>query len=151
MATLEREFRYYKDHQDELVKQYDGKFLAIKGEEVVGVYDTELEAYTDAKRNHPAGTFLIQHCLPGEAYNIGGATVISVGEFLDLLVKRAYVPIKTRQDPQLIRPADVTLQIPCVDKFRRATGWKPQYDFNDSLKHLLKHWRKEAARNGAQA
>ena len=30
--------------QDELVEQYDGKFLAIKDNAVIGVYDSDLEA-----------------------------------------------------------------------------------------------------------
>ncbi len=64
---LETEFQYYKDHQAELVEQYEGKFLAIVGESVVGVFDTEMEAYSQMKNKHAPGTFLIQHCLPGEA------------------------------------------------------------------------------------
>ena len=63
---LEREFQYYKDHQDDLVKQHGGKFLAIVGEEVVGVFDSEIEAYLQTKKTHEVGTFLIQHCLPGK-------------------------------------------------------------------------------------
>jgi hypothetical protein len=63
---LEQEFNFYKEHQDELVKKYKGKFLAIVGQEVVGVFDTELEAYAEMKKKYPVGTFLIQHCLPGK-------------------------------------------------------------------------------------
>ena len=63
---LEKEFEFYKENQEDLVKEYEGKFLAIVGQEVIGVYDTELEAYSETKKEHAAGTFLIQHCLPGE-------------------------------------------------------------------------------------
>jgi len=63
---LEREFKYFKDHQEELVKKYNSKFIVIVGEEVVGNFDKELKAYTETKKNHPVGTFLIQHCLPGK-------------------------------------------------------------------------------------
>lgn len=63
---LDKEFNYYKDHQEELVQKYNGKFLAIVGEEVVGVFDTELEAYAEMKRKYALGTFLLQHCLPGK-------------------------------------------------------------------------------------
>lgn len=66
MASLEQEFKFYKDHQKELVEKYKDKFLAIVGEEIVGVYDTELQAYTATKKKHAVGTFLIQHCLPGK-------------------------------------------------------------------------------------
>lgn len=88
----------------------------------------------------------VLYCEPGEAYNIGGDTVMTVGECLERLCRLARVPIKKRMDPQLKRPADVTLQIPNSDKFKRATGWKPRYGFDESLRFLLDHWRREARR-----
>jgi len=63
---LEKEFNYYKENQDELVKRYKDKFLVIVGEEVVEVHNSELEAYTEAKKKYEPGRFLIQHCLPGK-------------------------------------------------------------------------------------
>lgn len=86
----------------------------------------------------------LQHGEPGEAYNIGGTTTMTVGEFLTRLVSLATVPIPTRPDPKLFRPADVTLQIPCTDKFARATGWKPVHPFDESLADLLSYWRRQA-------
>ncbi len=61
---LEKEYQYYNTHEEELLKQYNGKFIAIVGEEVVGVFDTELAAYTDMKKKYPLGKFLLQHVLP---------------------------------------------------------------------------------------
>jgi hypothetical protein len=66
MSDLEKELDYYIKHQDELIKQYEGKYLLIKDQKVVGSYDTELEAYQDAKSKYELGSFLIQPCLPGE-------------------------------------------------------------------------------------
>lgn len=86
----------------------------------------------------------IVHCIPGESYNIGGNTTLTVGEVLDRLVGMAGCPIPTRVDPALLRPADVTLQVPSVEKFRAATGWAPEYSFDESLRDLLEHWRREA-------
>ena len=83
-------------------------------------------------------------CVPGEVYNIGGVTIMKVGEFLERLIAAAKVPITTRCDPNLLRPADVTLQIPSIKKFAQATGWKPQYSFEDSLSELLGYWRGQA-------
>ncbi len=83
-------------------------------------------------------------CVPGEVYNIGGVTIMKVGEFLERLIAAAKVPITTRCDPNLLRPADVTLQIPSIEKFAQATGWKPQYSFEDSLSELLGYWRGQA-------
>jgi len=80
-------------------------------------------------------------CKFGEAYNIGGATIIKVGEFLALLKKHARCKIVSKPDPKLFRPADVTLQIPDTSKFRRITGWKPKYSFEKSVKFLLDNCR----------
>jgi GDPmannose 4,6-dehydratase/GDP-4-dehydro-6-deoxy-D-mannose reductase len=87
----------------------------------------------------------ILKCQPGEIYNIGGNTTISVGEFLELLKKHSKVPIPTRQDPALLRPADVTLQIPDVTKFTQATNWRPKVTFEESVKDLLEEWRRRIA------
>lgn len=63
---LQKQLEYFKSHQDELVEKYKGKFLVIKDQEVKGVYDTEIEAYTNAKKKFGLGNFLIQQCLPGQ-------------------------------------------------------------------------------------
>ena len=80
-------------------------------------------------------------CRAGEVYNIGGKTTVSVGDFLELLKKHAKVEIKTEQDPHLMRPADITLQIPDTRKFEAETNWKPKISFEDSIIGLLEEWR----------
>ncbi|TSC72511.1 MAG: GDPmannose 4,6-dehydratase [Parcubacteria group bacterium Gr01-1014_70] len=87
-----------------------------------------------------------EKCRPGEVYNMGGSTIITVGEFLELLKKYARIPIPSRVDSMLLRPADVTLQIPDTSKFTNETGWKPKYSFEDSVTFLLEHCRAEVAK-----
>lgn len=62
---LEKEFQYYIENQEALVKKYNGEAIVIINNEVVGVYETELEAYLASKENYEIGTFLIQKCAPG--------------------------------------------------------------------------------------
>lgn len=93
-----------------------------------------MKAYWDA----------ILYCEPGEVYNIGGVTTMTVGEFLKKIISMAKVKIHTQQDPKLLRPADVTLQIPSVEKFIKKTGWKPRYSFEESIVGLLSYWREQA-------
>jgi hypothetical protein len=64
---LEKEFKYYLDHQSELVEKHNGKFLVIKGEEVIGVYDTEDTAFFETEKSFEPGTFLIQYCEMGDS------------------------------------------------------------------------------------
>lgn len=82
--------------------------------------------------------------VPGEVYNIGGTTTLKVGEVLERLVSLAKRPIPTRVGQHLLRPADVTLQIPNIDKFVAVTGWQPKYGFEESLAELLDYWRAQA-------
>jgi GDP-4-dehydro-6-deoxy-D-mannose reductase len=82
---------------------------------------------------------------PGEIYNIGGRTVIKVGEFLDVLKQKATCKIPSAVDPNLLRPVDITLQIPDTSKFEQLTGWKPKYSFDESVEFLLNHCRHKVA------
>ncbi len=61
---LEREFEYYKAHQKELTEKHSGKFIVIISEAVVGIYDSEIDAFEETKKKHKIGTFLIQQCMP---------------------------------------------------------------------------------------
>ena len=84
----------------------------------------------------------MQKCTFGESYNIGGTTTMKVGEFLEKLKKLAKCEITSKVDPKLLRPADVTLQVPDVSKFEKETGWKPKISFEKSIENLLEYWRK---------
>jgi GDP-4-dehydro-6-deoxy-D-mannose reductase len=88
--------------------------------------------------------YSVLHCRPGEIYNIGGTATMKVGEFLKKLISMSNTTIPTRCDPSRLRPTDVTLQIPCVDKFINESGWKPEYSFEDSVANLLQYWREKA-------
>jgi nucleoside-diphosphate-sugar epimerase len=77
----------------------------------------------------------------GEVYNIGGNKTISVKQFLKELIKLAKCKIKYSVDKNLLRPQDVTLQIPNVKKFNKDTGWEPKVLFQDSVKRLLNECR----------
>ncbi len=63
---LEKEFDFYLAHQDELVRRFNGKYIVIKGEEVLGAYDSDLAAIEETAKTHELGTFLVQLCSPGK-------------------------------------------------------------------------------------
>ena len=66
---LAKEFKYYLENQDKLVDKYNGKVIVIKNCDVIGVYDTELEAVNETSKTEEIGTFLVQKCEPGtESY-----------------------------------------------------------------------------------
>ncbi len=87
----------------------------------------------------------------GEVYNIGGATTMKVGEMLDKLLSLSTIKDKVtiNVDKARLRPADVTLQIPCTDKFKEATSWEPVIPFEQTLQDLLDYWRDKLSRQRA--
>tara|TARA_Y100000590_G_scaffold447817_1_gene583610 strand:+ start:525 stop:1487 length:963 start_codon:yes stop_codon:yes gene_type:complete len=78
----------------------------------------------------------------GEIYNIGGKKTIKVKDFLKELIKNSNSKIITKLDKKLLRPTDVTLQIPNCKKFQKDTGWKLKIPFKKSVKKLLTDCRK---------
>ena len=65
---LDKEFKYYIDNQEEIVKSHFGRYIVIKDTEILGDFNSEVEAILFAKNNLqlPLGTFLVQHCMPGK-------------------------------------------------------------------------------------
>ena len=63
---LEKEFQYYLSHQAALVEKYNEKFVVIKNDELIGVYDSEEQAYFETIMHHEVGSFLIQLCEAGD-------------------------------------------------------------------------------------
>lgn len=64
--VLAKEFEHYKKHQAELVEKYNGKYIVIKNDEVLGAYNSELEAIKETSKQHEMGTFLVQKCELGD-------------------------------------------------------------------------------------
>lgn len=84
----------------------------------------------------------VNSCKFGEEYNIGGTEFLTVGEFLNELIRHSTSPnIICEQDSKLLRPVDVTMQIPDVTKFKTETGWSPKYSLSESMEFLLNHYR----------
>ena len=52
---LDKEFQYFMEHQQELASKYDGKYIVIVGNRVVGVYATNEEAYEESLKNYKLG------------------------------------------------------------------------------------------------
>ena len=49
--------------------------------------------------------------------------------------------IEIKQDKSLMRPKDVTLQIPDCSKLHSTIDWEPEIEFEKTLKDTLDYWR----------
>lgn len=79
--------------------------------------------------------------VPGEAYNLGSGVAHRMSDILDFLIKKSQVKIKIERDKNLMRPSDMPILCADYSKFNKATGWKPKYKIEDTLKDILEYWR----------
>jgi len=101
-----------------------------------------IRTFLDVRDAVRAYWLLINKCPPGEVYNIGGVETMTIGEMLNRLIKISGIrDVKIEVDKSRLRPSDVTLQIPCIDKFMKATDWSPKIKFEKTLEDLLNYWR----------
>ena len=108
----------------------------------VGNLDS-VRTFSDVRDAVRAYWLLVNKCSPGEVYNIGGVETMTVKEMLEQLLAMSKTKgIKVEVDPARLRPSDVTLQIPCIDKFCQTTGWEPEIKFEQTLKDTLNYWRR---------
>ena len=79
MIMLEVEREFLTTHRDELLKQYGGKFLVIKGEEITGAYETMNEALQGAASKHGLDSVLIRR--PADADQEVSVPALTLGIF----------------------------------------------------------------------
>ncbi len=112
----------------------------IPGPVMVGNLES-IRTYADVRDAVRAYWTLLDFCSVGEVYNIAGNRTLTIGEMLEILKSFASVPIEHEVDPSLLRPSDVTLQIPENSKFRDETGWEPEYSMEQTMEDLLNFHR----------
>lgn len=116
----------------------------------VGNLDS-IRTWADARDAARAYWLLMEKCPSGAVYNIGGTRTATIGEMLQLLkelaVESSNVGLKMEQlETQvckaLLRPKDVTRQIPDIRPFQLATDWEPTISLEKTLLDLL-NWHRE--------
>ncbi len=79
---------------------------------------------------------------PG-VYNICSDQNVTMQEIMDKLIENAKVPVKTKVNPALFRPADFSFKTPSCEKFQKLTDWKPVIGLDITMIGLLDYWRKQ--------
>lgn len=149
-----RMFSYLNPRRPDLFASSFARQIALieRGRQKVLLHGNldSIRSFIDVRDAMRAYWLALLHCQPGEVYNIGATVGISVREVLEKLIGLSHVSIPTQLSDELVRPADVTLQIPCVDNFAAATGWKPEYSFTESLQDLMDYWRSRVSNADAR-
>ena len=65
--TLKKEFEYYLENQDQMIKDFNGKVIVIKDRKVIGIFDDQVTAVMETQKAHKLGSFLVQKVEPGSS------------------------------------------------------------------------------------
>ena len=67
MNNQSRDFKWFKENHEDLFAKYGDVYLAIKDEQVLGVYSTYAEGVKKTAQVQELGTFIVQHCTHDES------------------------------------------------------------------------------------
>jgi len=81
--------------------------------------------------------------VPAGAYNVASGVGRRVGDALDAILELAGVEAEIRQDPERLRPTDIT--VGDATKLRDATGWEPRVSFEAMLARVVDDWRERVS------
>ncbi|NYZ78890.1 GDP-mannose 4,6-dehydratase [Candidatus Micrarchaeota archaeon] len=104
--------------------------------------------YIDVRDVCRAYWLLVNKCQAGEVYNIASGVTHSMESILGGLIKLSSrsKTIKVVHDKRRMRPSDVPLLQGDAKKFNDATGWKPEYTIEKTLKDVMEYWRKKSGK-----
>ncbi len=128
---------------------YQVAMIEAKKQEPV-LYHGNLEAkrdFTDVRDVVRAYWLAATKATPGEVYNICQNKAMTMKEMLEVILKFSKAKPKLEKDPARMRPSDVELLWGDNTKFCRETGWKPEIEFEKTMKDLLDYWREKIKKN----
>ena len=84
---------------------------------------------------------LLDHGVPGEAYNVCSGRGRTIGDALRALASLSTIEIEFQVDPARLRPAEVPWMVGDPSRAAQAIGWTVTRSWEDTANDLLEHWR----------
>jgi len=77
--SLQEDYKYFVKNKEQFLNEFPDKFIVIKNKQVIGVYDDQVEAFTETSKEHEQGSFIVQQCNPDfDDVQIFSSRVLSV-------------------------------------------------------------------------
>jgi hypothetical protein len=68
MAVSKSQLEMYIERQEELLKDFNGKIIAVKDGQCLGAFENKLDAYRDmVAKGYKEGEYMIVRCTPGNS------------------------------------------------------------------------------------
>jgi GDP-4-dehydro-6-deoxy-D-mannose reductase len=100
---------------------------------------------TDVRDIVRAYRLLMLSGAPGDVYNVCSGRDVAIAEVARRLLDLAGSDVRLVADRDLMRPVDVPVVRGDPTKLRDATGWRPEFDLDTTLRDVLEQWREPVA------
>lgn len=97
--------------------------------------------FTDVRDMVRAYRLAAEKCRAGKVYNVCSGNVYPIKTILEKMLALTSQRIEVRRDHKRMRKVEIPLYQGNSSRFSRATGWKPEYDIDSTLKNILDYWR----------
>lgn len=71
------------------------------------------------------------------AFNVGSGSIRTMRSIVDQLADLRGHPIEVRQDPDMMRPGEITVAEGRFERFTEAYNWRPTRCFDDTIRQVL--------------
>ncbi len=140
--VLTRSFNHIGPYQDErfVVPSFIKRILDIAGKSREGVIETGdislVRDFVDVRDVVRAYYLLLTKGTPGQVYNICSGKGIPLQTIINIVAELQGVMIRTRVNPEYVRPMDNKVVIGSALKLERELGWKPMIPIEKTLKDM---------------
>ena len=141
---LTRSFNHIGPWQDErfVVPSFIRRILDIKesgaSEGTIETGDTTIiRDFVDVRDVVNAYYMLLMDGTPGEIYNICSGTQIALSDIINQLADIVGVRVKTRVNPEFVRPNDNRVVVGSHDKLTKELGWQPEIPWEQTLRDMV--------------
>lgn len=141
---LTRSFNHIGPFQDErfVIPSFIRRILDVTEtgakEGVIETGDTSIvRDFLDVRDVVRAYYLLLTEGTPGEIYNICSGKGVSLESVIKEIADQVGVDVKTKINPDFVRPGDNKKIIGSYDKIKMELGWEPRISLKDTLKDML--------------
>jgi GDP-4-dehydro-6-deoxy-D-mannose reductase len=100
---------------------------------------------TDVRDMVAAYVLLLRHGKAGEVYNAGSGRAVRMADVLETLRGLSAVKVEVVVKCERLRPSDPGVLVADGTALRAATGWRPRFTLDKSLRDTLDSWRRAVA------
>ena len=115
-----------------------------KGKQEPVIYVGNLSAkrdFTDVRDVVKAYALLVKGGKRGETYNVGRGHAVAIEDILKEIVSMSEKDIEVKVDEKKLRPVDVPIIEPDIEKIKKEVGWETVIELRQTLEETLEYWR----------